>query len=162
VRRKDELIDQLQRSVSGPAWHGDALAQLLADVTAEEARFRPAPDVHSIWEITLHIAAWAREVASRMRGNQPGEPAGGDWRKAQGRDDKAWEAAIQEVFDACDELIAEIRKQSEADLETMIGTNPEPALATGFSRAASVLGVIQHNAYHGGQIALLKKRITPA
>ena len=157
MTRKDELIETLRRSFDSEAWHGSAVAELLADVTAEEARYRPSPDVHSIWEITLHIAAWAREVASRMRGNPPGEPEGGDWREAEGLDDDAWQAAIQEVFAARDELIAEIRAQSEADLEIMIGTDPEPALATGFSRAGSVLGVVQHNAYHGGQIALLKK-----
>jgi uncharacterized damage-inducible protein DinB len=156
---KDELIDTLTRSFNGEAWHGPALAEVLADVTAEEALYRPAQQVHSIWEITLHSAAWAREVASRLRGNPPGEPEGGDWRVAEGLDNDAWEDAIQEVFAARDELLATIREQSEADLEIMIGTNPEPALATGFSRAASVLGVVQHNSYHGGQISLLKRLI---
>jgi uncharacterized damage-inducible protein DinB len=156
---KDELIDALTRSFNGEAWHGPAVADVLADVTAEEALYRPAKHVHSIWEITLHIAAWAGEVASRLRGQPPGEPEDGDWREARGLDNDAWEEAIQEVFSARDELIAAIREQSDADLAIMIGSHPEPALATGFSRAASVLGVIQHNAYHGGQIAVLKKEI---
>lgn len=159
---RDELIDALERSFNGEAWHGPAVADALADVTAEEALYRPAADVHTIWEITLHIAAWAREVASRLRGREPGEPDGGDWREAEGLDNDAWEAAIQEVFSARDELIAEVRRQSDDDLATMIGSRPEPALATGFSRAASVLGVIQHNGYHGGQISLLKKLIRSA
>jgi uncharacterized damage-inducible protein DinB len=156
---RDELIDTLTRSFNGDAWHGPALADVLADVTAEEALYRPAQHVHSIWEITLHIAAWAREVAARLRAKAPGEPEGGDWREAEGMDNDAWEEAIQEVFSARDELIAAIREQSEDGLAIMIGTNPEPALATGFSRGASVLGVVQHNAYHGGQIAVLKKQI---
>lgn len=151
MTRKDELIDVVKRSFDGPAWHGPSLEEALADVTAEEAAYRPAESVHSIWELALHAAAWAGEVANRLDGNPSGEPAQGDWPEPDL--DLGWEDAVQQVFSARDDLLAALRDQSEEELDLMVGDEP------GFTRYATVLGLAQHNGYHGGQIVLLKKLI---
>lgn len=155
MTRKEELIDALQRSFDGPVWHGPSLEEALADVTAEEASYRPAADVHTIRELVLHAAAWAGEVANRLDGNPPGEPAQGDWPESDLNE--GWEDAVQQVFSARDDLLAAIRDQSEADLDLLVGIDPDPPLGTGSTRCGMVLGLIQHNAYHGGQILLIKK-----
>ncbi|MGQ0814477.1 MAG: DinB family protein [Gemmatimonadota bacterium] len=157
MTRKDELIDALTRSFDGNAWHGPALQDALADVTAEEAMYRPAEHVHSIWEITLHTASWAGEVAKRLQGAAPGEPELGDWPEPSL--DFGWEDALQQLINARDLLLAAVRDQSEADLDSMVGTSVDAPLGIGFSRSGMVQGVIQHNAYHGGQVVLLKKVI---
>lgn len=157
MNRKDELIDALTRSFDGDAWHGPALEEVLADVTAEEALWRPALHVHSIWEITLHVAGWANEVANRLTGAAPKEPEGGDWRERGNADNDGWEDAIQQVFSARDALLAEVRRQTEEDLDVMVET-PGASEGTSFSRFGLILGVIQHNIYHAGQVAVLKKQ----
>src|SRR5688500_1801038 len=157
MTRKEELIDTLKRSFDGPAWHGPALADALADVIAEEAMYRPADTVHSIWELTLHAAAWAGEVANRLDGNPPGEPAQGDWPAPDL--DLGWEDAVQEVFSARDDLLAALRDQSEEELDLVVGTGEDPALGTGFTRYGMVRGRAQHNCYHAGQSAIAKKLI---
>ena len=50
------LTEQLRRAFDGDAWHGPAVLELLADVDAATAAARPLPNVHSIWELVLHIA----------------------------------------------------------------------------------------------------------
>lgn len=158
MTRKDELIDTVRRSFEGDAWHGPVLKDVLADVTAEEARWRPARHVHSIWEITLHIAGWSHECAARLAGNPPGEPAGGDW-PALGpdQDEEGWQDAVQQVFNGRDALLAALRKADESTLDSTENTSSDP---TGHpvTRAGMILGVAQHNAYHAGQIGLLKKQ----
>src|SRR5437764_6919973 len=52
----ERILDQLKRAFEGNAWHGPAVEEVLADVTAEQAAAKPIPDAHSIWELTLHIA----------------------------------------------------------------------------------------------------------
>ena len=160
MTRKDELLDTLRRSFDGNAWHGPALQDALADVTADEASWRPAPDVHSIWEIALHVAGWAEEVASRLQGNTPKEPSSGDWSEVvePGNAD-GWADVVQRVFSARDSAIAAALTLEEADLDIMSGTSIDPPLGTGFSRAGLIEGLAQHNAYHTGQISLLKKMI---
>lgn len=158
MTRKEELIDALQRSFDGPAWHGPSLEEALADVTAEEASYRPAADVHTIWELALHAAAWAGEVANRLDGNAPGEPAQGDWPEPDL--EEGWEDAVQQVFSARDDLLAAMRDQSEEELDIMVGNaDLDPPVGTGFTRYGMVLGLIQHNVYHGGQILYAKKFI---
>jgi uncharacterized damage-inducible protein DinB len=160
MTRKEELLDTLRRSFDGEAWHGPALEDAVADVTAEEAVWKPAQHVHSIWEITLHVAGWAGEVASRLAGGTPKEPELGDWPEiGKDEDDEGWQDAIQRVFNARDVVMAAARKLEDADLDITSGTSIDPPLGTGFSRAGLIEGLAQHNAYHAGQITLLKKLI---
>jgi len=73
-----ELIaDQLRRAFYGGAWHGPAVFELLEDVSATNAAARPIPDVHSIWELVLHIAAWDNAALVRLSGKKC-QPTGTD------------------------------------------------------------------------------------
>jgi len=60
------LADQLRRAFEGDAWHGPALLELLAHIDAPTAAMHPIKDVHSIWELVLHIAAWDDAVNRRI------------------------------------------------------------------------------------------------
>src|SRR5258708_15777168 len=64
------VAEQLRRAYDGDAWHGPALLELLKDVDAATAAAKPLPDVHSIWELVLHIAAWDGAACSRLAGNK--------------------------------------------------------------------------------------------
>ncbi|HTS08685.1 MAG TPA: DinB family protein, partial [Candidatus Eisenbacteria bacterium] len=62
------IADQLRRAFDGSAWHGPALLEILADVDAAAAAARPIANVHSIWELVLHIAAWDGAGLRRLAG----------------------------------------------------------------------------------------------
>jgi hypothetical protein len=62
------LADQIRRAFDGEAWHGDALVEVLSNVSAAQAAARPIKNAHTIWEIVLHIAAWDRAVLRRIGG----------------------------------------------------------------------------------------------
>lgn len=49
------LAQQLEQTVHGPMWHGSALGELLADVTAAEARAYPIAGAHSIAELVVRV-----------------------------------------------------------------------------------------------------------
>src|SRR5581483_9098592 len=68
------LAKHIERTVSGPLWHGPVLDELLRDVTAEQAAARPIRDAHSIWELVLHVAAWAEIGRARLDGRAVGDP----------------------------------------------------------------------------------------
>ena len=150
---KDELIDTVRRSFDGDAWHGPALRDVLKGVTAETAARRPPGGAHSIWELTLHVAAWSNEVARRLQGNEAAEPEEGDWPVTGG----SWENAVARVFDARDRVLAELNKLAETQLQEKPKDNRDPALGTGFTYAGLAEGLAQHNAYHGGQIMMLRR-----
>jgi hypothetical protein len=146
----------LERSVAGDPWHGPSLAALLADVTADEAVRHPFPGAHSILEIVLHVAAWADEVGARLAGGGPGDPAAGDWPLPC-----PWDEANARLAAAHAGLLRRLAAFPEERLYERFGGERVPALGTGVTFAEMAIGVAEHNAYHGGQIALLKRALRP-
>ena len=151
----DRLLDGLRRAHEGPAWHGPALAELLRDVDPATAAGRPLPGAHSIWEIVLHLTAWTREVARRLQGHPAGAPPEGDWPEVGPPSAECWSAARADLAAAHAELGRALGAFPEHRLDEPAGT---PGDATpGVTYAVMLSGLLQHDAYHGGQIALLKK-----
>ena len=64
------IADQLRRAFYGGAWHGPALLELLEDVDAATAAAKPLSEVHSIWELVLHIAVWDDAALRRLDGEK--------------------------------------------------------------------------------------------
>ena len=157
------LRSVLRRSYDGQSWHGPSLADVLGGVDAAAAIARPIAGGHTIWELTHHLAAWTREVARRLRGAAPGWPPEGDF-PAPGDvpaapDDAAWArlrdaltSARAEVLDA---LAAFPEERLHERMEPTPGTDPSARP----SFAGTIIGLAEHNAYHGGQIMLLRRAI---
>jgi uncharacterized damage-inducible protein DinB len=154
------LVDQLERAHAGDPWHGSSRASLLAGVTAEEARRQPASTVHSIWELVLHMTAWTREVTRRLRGGAAAEPDIGDWPALPATpDERAWRAALAALDEVHVALRDTVRSLDASRLATHVGDERNAALGTGVTLAQTINGLVQHDAYHSGQIAIVKKLI---
>ena len=62
------IAEQLRRAFEGDAWHGPALLELLQDMDATTVAAKPLPNIHSIWELVLHVAAWDAAACRRLNG----------------------------------------------------------------------------------------------
>ncbi len=153
----ESILEALAQSLTGDPWHGPALAVLLADVSPEQAVARPIAGAHTILELVLHHAAWTEEVSARLRGHSPGLPASGDWPGYEADAGRAWEAARRRLLAAHEELLRSARQLPAARWAERVGATRERELGTGVTVAVMLLGVAQHAAYHGGQIALLER-----
>ena len=153
----DDLIADLERENAGEPWHGPSRAAVLADVDASLAARRPPGGAHTIWELVLHMTAWTGEVARRLRGATAGLPPEGDWPPMPAPSDDAWRAAKRALDDAHRELVASLRTLPPERLDDVVRTTPTSPEVAGVSYAVTVRGVLQHDAYHSGQIAILKR-----
>lgn len=154
------LRGELRRSLHGPAWHGPALLEALADVTASEAFARPLPGAHSIAEIALHSAGWLGEVTRRLRGSAPAMPADGDWPEPGSATAKSWRAIVARVRTAGETLDVALADFPEARLLDVVGGGAHDApLGSGVRYAVMLSGAVQHNVYHAGQIVLLSRAL---
>ena len=154
MHQTDRIIDQLCRSVHGGAWHGPAFLELLADLTPSQAAARPFAKAHTIWEVVLHTTVWMNQISARLVGEGRRDlPQEEDW-PAQPTtiDGPSWRATLDSLDSAYDGLVARIRQVGESRLD-------EPIMDGGSTVYVSLHGVIQHNLYHAGQIALLKKSV---
>ncbi len=146
----ERLLNQYDRVMHGNAWHGDAIWQILDAVSAECATARPVADTHSIWEILMHMTFWEGVSSRRLAGERAGldealnfppmpEPTESNWQKTR----EQFRASNQKLREA-------LAKLDPARLDTLSAAGKR----TFYDEAH---GVIQHNIYHAGQIALLKK-----
>ncbi|MGA8143326.1 MAG: DinB family protein [Candidatus Acidiferrales bacterium] len=146
------ILDQMDRAMAGEAWHGPALEQLLEGVNAEQASMHTVRGAHSIWEIVNHIAAWNRIVHQRIAGTAVNVTPEMDW-------PPVWEASEMEWRRSLDRL-----RESRAHLRTAVATVRDDELSTApagteHSRYLTLHGLVQHDLYHAGQIAILKKAL---
>ncbi len=142
------IAEQLRRMYNGPAWHGPALKEVLAGVDEERAKAKPLASTHTIWELALHIATWIRIGGERLSATGACDPT----------DEENWPAMSGSWGSALALLDREERMLEQAILSFPEHRLNEPAPGTEPQTFYILLhGVIQHIAYHAGQIAILKK-----
>lgn len=151
LRITDRIADQLRKAFAGDAWHGDSVLEILDGVSAKQAAAHPIKGAHSIWELVLHIAAWDGAVLRRMHVDVPVELNDAEnFPPVADTSDAAWQRAVAHARQVHEELTAAVSKFSESRLGEII-----PGKDYDFTNM--LLGVVQHELYHAGQIALLKK-----
>jgi uncharacterized damage-inducible protein DinB len=150
MRGIEGIVDQLQRSLEGDAWQGASIREILEGVTAREAAAHPIRGGHSMWELVCHLTAWVRAVHSRVLG-KVAEPEGdADWPPVRDTSEHAWTAAFEDLRRSQSELMATLKTLGDRDLNL-------PVPNRDYDRAHLLHGLIQHHAYHAGQMSLLKR-----
>jgi hypothetical protein len=146
------LADQLERSFHGGAWHGPALAEILAGIDAGVATQRPVAAAHTIAEIVRHVAFWLDGAARRIGG----DPVSGlapeeDWpAAAAGTPEEAWRASLAALEAAHRRLHGIVARLDDVAFDHAVAGS-DPTLR------GMLLGILQHTAYHAGQIQVLAR-----
>jgi uncharacterized damage-inducible protein DinB len=149
------LSDQLRRAFAGDAWHGDSVLEILNGVRAAQAAARPIKNAHSIWELVLHIAAWDGAVLRRLAGNAVTLSDAENFPPVIDASETAWHSALAQVQRIHKELVSAVAAVPDSCLYDMV-PGKEGAHYTFYYM---LHGVVQHELYHAGQIALLKKMV---
>jgi uncharacterized damage-inducible protein DinB len=147
------IADQLRRAFSGDAWHGDSVFEILDGVTAAQAAARHIKNAHSIWELVLHIAAWDGAVLRRLGGAAVELSDAQNFPAVTDASEAAWRKTLVEVRRVHEALAAAVSVLTDSRLDEMV-PGKEGAHYTFYYM---LHGVVQHELYHAGQIALLKK-----
>ena len=151
------IADELEREHAGDAWHGTPLRQLLADVDDVQAQWRPGHGVQSIWELVLHMTAWKNEVRRRLGGAPAAVPPEGDWPRPVAPGPQAWRQAVDALEEAHRALVAAVVRLPAGSLDAPTNDPRIRETGQGVSYYVMLHGIVQHDVYHSGQIALLKK-----
>ncbi|MDH3734273.1 MAG: DinB family protein [Gemmatimonadota bacterium] len=144
------LLDQLDRSLNGDSWHGPALLELLPGIDAATAAARPIAAAHSIRELVAHSITWQEIVTRRLRGDDVEPTPEENFPTFEDVDGPGWSTLIERLVSARAELRVEVEGWSAGSLDE----TPVPGRGT---RYHLVHGVIQHDLYHAGQVALLAR-----
>ena len=147
------LADQIRRAFEGEAWHGDSILQLLDGVGAATAAAHPIKNTHGIWELLLHIAAWDGAVIRRIAGSAVELTDEENFPAVKDTGEAAWQRTLASVKNTHNDLVKAVAAFPDSRLQ-----DPVPGKSEDYHDFYYLFsGIVQHELYHAGQIAVLKK-----
>jgi uncharacterized damage-inducible protein DinB len=93
-----------------------------------------------------------RVAVSRMQGIKTPQPEQGDWPELRSATAATWNQTLETMQKNYEELKTAISKLSEEDLTKPVFDIPN-------YNYVLLHGIIQHNLYHAGQMAMLRKAL---
>ena len=154
-RRLEEALRHLHPPPGFKPWHGGAtVLGALRGVSPTVAAWRPYPDRHSIWALTLHVGYWNYAVWRRLtdapKGGFPRAPS--NWPDPPDEPSSArWEQDRRLVRAHHNDLVAALEAFDPSRLDQVAG-------GEGQTRYADLItGVVLHDTYHAGQIQMMKR-----
>ena len=147
------LADQIRRAFEGEAWHGDSVVEILQGVDTAMAAAHPIKNAHSIWELVLHIAAWDGAVLKRAGGTAIELRDEQNFPPVKDTNEAAWRNTIEQAKRTHNELVKAVAAFPDARLAEQVPGKTESY----YDFFYMFSGIVQHDLYHAGQIALLKK-----
>jgi uncharacterized damage-inducible protein DinB len=142
------LVKEFEGLYNGDNWLDETFHKKLSGLSDEAAFTRPYPEVHSVAEVLSHLIEWRTEILRRLRTATANQlPDERDWIDNETLRDQGWLKLI-ERFDATQQEI--IHFLSEHD-DTFI----EIPWTEKYSNRYLLAGLIEHDAYHLGQIGLI-------
>ncbi|MBW3600235.1 MAG: DinB family protein [Planctomycetes bacterium] len=146
------LLDVIDQGFDRQSWHGPNLRGAIRGVTHEEAAWRPQHQRHNIWEHVLHAAYWKytvrRRILNEKRGSFPLK--GSNWITPAATTAEAWRRDVQLLVDTHQSMRAAIADLPPDQL-------PKPLPGAKITYFFLISGIAAHDAYHAGQIQLLRR-----
>ncbi|WP_184551070.1 DinB family protein [Mucilaginibacter sp. FT3.2] len=155
----EKLSTQLQTILSGDAWYGSPVYEIVESISFEAAYEKVPGSVHNIAEIVLHMIAWTEEVMDRMNGLPSGIPTSGDWPETGAPDEQKWQNYVDDLKLVNVNLVGVIQNFPQEQWNEATIDERNRQLGTGVNYEELVNGLIEHHVYHSGQIALLNRII---
>lgn len=148
MRLVERMLLQLNAHFDGDAWYGTPLRRLLDDIDEEKANRRILPNSKTIKELLAHIVAWNEIVERRLAGEAVDVTAEMDQPSVEG---VSLAALIERLEEAHTRLVDQVARTPERQFDAIVPGKD-------YTVDHMLHGILSHNSYHAGQIALLKKQ----
>lgn len=144
------ITELLRRAFDGEPWFGPSVMDTLSKVTLEET-LNQLPNSHTIIELLEHMIAWRIFVIKRLQGDNEFEIKQEEsFKHVSAMTSGIWQDAMQRLHQTQDSLLQILSQTTDEKLDDMVAGRE-------YTVDKMLYGVIQHDIYHIGQIALLQK-----
>jgi len=151
-KETQSIITNLENTLTGEPWFGRAVYKLLEEIDESKVFNNPKDTEHSLIELLWHMNTWAEFILANLENKSLEELKTieeNDWRTIDPQK-HSWKKGIEELK-SIHKKIAEILSEKEDGFLKEIVPNRK------FNFRFMLNGLIQHNIYHAGQVAYLKK-----
>ncbi|TAL45221.1 MAG: DinB family protein [Chitinophagaceae bacterium] len=154
-KETQSIIKNLENTLSGQPWFGRAVYEILEEVNEAEVNKKPGSKGHSMIELLYHMLTWAEFTLSRLE-KIPElnlvEFEKMDWREIDPTV-HGWEKGIEQLKKTHEQIVSILQKKDDAFLKEIVEERE-------YNFRFLLNGLIQHNIYHLGQIAYVKKLLS--
>ena len=155
-KRIKNLVEKYQKVYNSAPWYGDSIVRILKNVNPKIVFIKAGEKSHSIAELVAHTIGWRDIVFNQIQGNRKFRLTQKDtfnWERFDKNEKTAWKSLLKELDKNQKKIISFLAKKDDEFLNSKA---PKKKRTNEFL----IEGVIQHDVYHLGQIALLNKIIT--
>ena len=151
----EQLEQDLEKVLYGDPWYGPSVYDIIDQVSFEAAFEKTPGSIHNIAGIVLHMISWTEEVMDRMNGMAAQLPSSGDWPDPGNPDEQKWQNYVSDLKLVNVNLLGAIQNFPEEKWDELINDTRETEPVTTYENL--IVGFIEHQIYHAGQIALLTR-----
>lgn len=148
------ITEQLKDAYGGEPWFGRSINEILNEIDEDIVFVKPEGQ-HSIVELIWHMITWKEFAIDRLR-NDENKPVkyfeDNDWREIDHSDKTLWQQGLQQFSKLHNELLEVIRQQKDEILSQRVRDRK-------YDFRKLLNGIVQHDIYHLGQIAYIKKML---
>jgi uncharacterized damage-inducible protein DinB len=149
------IISNLERVNTGQPWYGRPVYDVLEEIDPAIVYKRPNNNSHSLADLLYHMITWADFSLHRIQGNKEKDMAAFeklDWRDIDPKV-HTWEKGIKEFREIHRQIVDLLKEKDDGFLKEIVDYRQ-------YNFRFLLNGLIQHNIYHLGQIAYVKKLIS--
>lgn len=152
IKRITSLFEKLY---TGDPWIDVNITSSLANISAQQASGRLLKNSNSIWEIVNHMINWRRNVLKRLQGKPIKTPGNNYFAPVTDITEAAWRKTLKKFEVTQEQWLSHLSNLKAGDLSKVYPVNE-------MTFYEHIHGIIQHDAYHLGQIRLLMTQIKQA
>lgn len=148
----ESIIQKIERTLYGEPWYGKAIVTILEEVDSHHAHLQKGGSSHTMLDILYHMITWAEFTLKRLQRDDTYDLKKAeemDWRKIDGKI-HTWKKGLAAYKNFHKEIITALQKVDDSFLVDMVDYRK-------YNFRFLLNGLIEHNIYHAGQIALLNK-----
>ncbi len=150
MKESQRILQLFTALFDGHPWLEVNLLDTLTTIPASAASKQLYNNQPSIWQLLNHVINWRNTVLERIQGNIIESPANNYFETITDTSEAAWQETIHALCVTQQKWMAYLEQLADEDLEnTYVGNKA--------SYYDNIHGILQHDAYHLGQIRLLAK-----
>jgi uncharacterized damage-inducible protein DinB len=145
----------LQNTLSGTPWYGRPMYEMLAEIDPAIAYKKPADHAHSLADLLYHMLTWADFTLKRVEKEKIADMKAFDdmdWRALNPATD-TWQKGVDQLKETHTRLLQLLQTKDDMFLDEKVDYRE-------YNFRYLLHGLHQHNIYHLGQIAYVKKLLT--
>lgn len=151
------LINRLQMAFDGKPWYGDALWDVLERIDLTVLNLRPPNAKNSIARLLQHVVNWRLFVLKKLEADADFDieiNSKEDWPEVWISSKEEWETLKDRLKDTQLKMIDLLSLKEDDFLQKIVLGKP-------YTYRFLIEGIIEHDIYHLGQMALLAKIVCP-